>query len=556
MRRLQRQYVHRTAELHLRVRIDQGLRIRNWIPRPSIRQGGLPMAVMSEESPAENKVWQEGKSREVRLGVVMYGGISLAIYINGVAQEFFRAVHGTGIYRLIKALTDSDVVVDVISGTSAGGINGIYLSYALCNGKDFSKFADLWRDHGDINKLLRAPDGNMPEGSSFLDSEGYYQPHLEAAFESMRPYETDALGEDFSEFRELDLFVTGTDVDGNVYTQFDDAGHPVDIKDHRGVFLLKHRRDRKQPFSPGLHPEVTHQALAKLSRLTSCFPVAFSPVRVDFVDEGDDSVDAKLQLWGKLGKEACFLDGGLLDNKPFTYTLKAIFSRTADQEVDRKLFYVEPDPEVMKQTERASNPNFLQATLAALIGIPGYESIAEDLKLLSERNSKLTQYNRLVRQFTPPQGEIPVETRKLYDRSRLLALTDRIVDGLFRKDGRNQQIPLKLRERAAELVRMFDQMTAIPDSILKDFDIPFRLRRLYRLVYQIYGLLYGTGEGEGQAVLPKEKRLRYRGLWQALNRHIKLYEVVLAAMESLVDDAPIPWEKLPPQQEKEIWPLV
>jgi hypothetical protein len=78
-------------------------------------------------------MWQDGKKsrREVRLGVVMYGGVSLAVYINGVAHEFFRAVRGRGVYRLIKALTDSDIIVDVISGTSAGGINGVMLSYAL-----------------------------------------------------------------------------------------------------------------------------------------------------------------------------------------------------------------------------------------------------------------------------------------------------------------------------------------------------------------------------------------------------------------------------------------
>jgi hypothetical protein len=32
--------------------------------------------------------------------------------------------------------------------------------------------------------------------------------------------------------------------------------------------------------------------------------------------------------------------------------------------------------------------------LASLIGIPGYESIDDDLKLLKERNSKLLQYQR------------------------------------------------------------------------------------------------------------------------------------------------------------------
>src|SRR4051812_393168 len=33
--------------------------------------------------------------QEVRFAVVMYGGVSLAIYINGVAQELFRLVRAT-----------------------------------------------------------------------------------------------------------------------------------------------------------------------------------------------------------------------------------------------------------------------------------------------------------------------------------------------------------------------------------------------------------------------------------------------------------------------------
>ena len=43
------------------------------------------------------------KSREVRLGIVMYGGVSLAIYINGVAQEFYRAVRGPPCVRIVVA---------------------------------------------------------------------------------------------------------------------------------------------------------------------------------------------------------------------------------------------------------------------------------------------------------------------------------------------------------------------------------------------------------------------------------------------------------------------
>ena len=37
----------------------------------------------------------EPARREIRFAVVMYGGVSLAIYINGVAQELFKMVRAT-----------------------------------------------------------------------------------------------------------------------------------------------------------------------------------------------------------------------------------------------------------------------------------------------------------------------------------------------------------------------------------------------------------------------------------------------------------------------------
>ena len=249
------------------------------------------------------------KSREVRAGLVLYGGVSLAVYIHGVTYEFFRAVRGRGFYRLLKALTDSDIVVDVISGTSAGGINGIMLAYALCNDRDFRSVADLWREDGDIRKLLRDPNARRP--TSLLDSEGYYQARLQRAFERMPDYKPEP-GEDASVWSEMDVFITGTDIHGTWSTQFDDAGHPIDIKDHRAVFHLKHRAGRKCPFVRG---PLTHEALAKLSRVTSCFPGAFAPVHVRNVPADANSADGLLQLWGALRREAFFLDGMTLDYK-------------------------------------------------------------------------------------------------------------------------------------------------------------------------------------------------------------------------------------------------
>lgn len=483
----------------------------------------------------------ELRAREVRLGLVMYGGVSLAIYINGVAREFFRAVRGSGVYKLVKALTDSDVVVDVISGTSAGGINGIMLAYALCNNADFASSAQLWRRDADIRSLLRSPDNDPASAQSLLNSEGYYQPRLEDAFRYMPAYVPEGDGEINSKFDELDLYVTGTDVDGAVFTQFDDAGHPIDVKEHRSVFLLKHRRGRKEPFnpSPSYEPqadrEVTYRSLAKLARITSCFPAAFTPV---FVSKGETAEDRLLQSWGRLEKESSFLDGGVLDNKPFTYALKEIFNRVAERRVDRKFFYVEPDPEHLSKLETASQPNFVQAVIASLIGIPGYESISDDLKLLAQHNSKLSQYKRLVGSLgrVKLRDVSTADVRRLYVPSRMIALSERVAEGLLRTNGKSELLDQETRRAGAALIKAFDKLEQRRENeykILSEFDVYYRLRRLFHVTYVIEEQLHKKDH-------PKEAE--YKKLWRAVNLQIKLLDIIRLRMEGLVDEAPIEWK--------------
>ena len=56
------------------------------------------------------------------------------------------------------------VVVDVIAGTSAGGINGICLAKALAHDLSLDGFRDLWFNRGDIDGLLAAP-AFLPRGA-------------------------------------------------------------------------------------------------------------------------------------------------------------------------------------------------------------------------------------------------------------------------------------------------------------------------------------------------------------------------------------------------------
>src|SRR4029453_12801761 len=229
----------------------------------------------------------------------------------------------------------------------------------------------------------------------------YYQGELERAFRLMDS--TPARGAAPSPLKELDLFVTGTDVDGRTYKRVDDAGHVIEVKDYRSVFHLKHRRGRKSNLDAASNPAVI-TALSKLARLTSCFPGAFSPVLVFHSNIAGKSptrmaANELLQYWGSLPAATYLIDGGVIDNKPFTHTIREIFFRTADRKITRKLFYVEPDPE--RFPEREDNfipdaPSFLKPIVNSLVTIPGYESIADDLKLLEERNENIREYGRVL----------------------------------------------------------------------------------------------------------------------------------------------------------------
>src|ERR1044071_4959636 len=126
--------------------------------------------------------------RELRLGVVCYGGVSLAIYMYGTTREIHSLLlasdalgldahadppvqpggigeHGAALspsaryyYRLLSDKWAKDkvrtrVVVDIISGTSAGGINGIVLATAIAPNRPIDNLRKLWFEEADIVRL-------------------------------------------------------------------------------------------------------------------------------------------------------------------------------------------------------------------------------------------------------------------------------------------------------------------------------------------------------------------------------------------------------------------
>ncbi|NEO09454.1 patatin-like protein [Moorena sp. SIO3I8] len=517
-------------------------------------------------------------SRELRLGLVVYGGVSLAIYMNGVCREFYNAVRGRGIYKLVKALTDSDIIVDILSGTSAGGINGVLLSYALTNSSqdeviDFENFAQIWRENGNIRKLMHKPSISQSknDGESILDGKGYYQDALAKAFEQGQINKKKAPSDEWvSSFNELDLFVTGTDVVGRVDTVFDDTGRVIDLKDHRTIFHLKHRQGRKEPFNPNFNPnnstvEDTYQALAKLCRITSCFPVAFPVVTVE-LDNPSNQVDAKLVEWGILknrklpetpptgGYQLHFVDGGVLDNRPFSYTIKEMYYRADYYPVERKLFYIDPSPDNFAGSQKfnqMAKPDVWEVIQESLLGMPTYESISNDLGLIKDRNQKIQRYQSLLADAESPlfakadnsqQTTLPVETG-IYWRSRLISLRDRTLPLVLRmsqvsstksyQETLNNQV---LLDKIAKLLTQHitepekrknnDIIIQDPSQQISNIDIEYALRKHFYIVKKVCQLM------NQEQSLSEYKTLQSLAL--RLGRHIKLLEVIKIALTKLL----------------------
>ena len=91
-----------------------------------------------------------------------------------------------------------------------------------------------------------------------------------------------------------------------------------------------------------------------------------------------------------------FSDGGILDNKPFSYATQELARRPATLPVTRYLVYVEPDPKPSEAAVASREWNARDTALAALIGIPRSETIRGDLELVRRRNQAIQRARELL----------------------------------------------------------------------------------------------------------------------------------------------------------------
>jgi len=419
------------------------------------------------------------KEKELRFALVCYGGVSLAVYMHGITKEILKLVRASRDYHTYtnhetKGLTHADVaqrrkdpvdteavyfdllrkigttldlrvVVDVIAGASAGGINGVILARALAHDLDIDPLRDFWLKHSDVADLmpthvkagpwrkwyfrpfvwmfLRKFREDLGENhelkqklSMFLRSRWFKPPfdgyHLtNVLFDGFG-----AMGDPVEKGSslipgglQLDLFVTVTDFRG--YVTDTPIHNPPVIRDreHRQVLRYSYRHwPRGQEASAFDRDGLP--ALVFGARATSSFPGAFPPMQLREIDQllaernlsWNSRVDFLYRnfrpyfLAGLNPGDAAFIDGSVLNNKPFAQAIESIRGRPAYRHVDRRLLYVDPHPETTKDRNTLGVPGFFTTLKGALSDIPRNEPIHDDLAWVNTYNAEVRRLQMVV----------------------------------------------------------------------------------------------------------------------------------------------------------------
>jgi len=427
---------------------------------------------------------------ELRLALVCYGGASLAVYMNGISHEILKLVRASRAYQSAESgrgsfeqaaprrpyATDTEdlyfellqafgkkidvrVIVDVVSGTSAGGINGIFLARALAHDLDFDPLRDLWMDLGDIEELMekgtlaertskfylypliwlfgdRIYGGEKPDAESkrklsrFLRSRWFEPPFSGERMLSWMINACTSMGQADGKStlvppgHKLDLFVS--------LTNFFGQSRRLKLHDPKEIAERQHKVTLnftyKDAEGQGLISELADDNIPGLgfaARATSSFPGAFPPIRFKDLNEYLAKIrrgwPARKAFFAKnfpsqVGdretlESMSFIDGGVTNNKPFAEAIQATYERAAHREVDRRIIYVDPTPddptEELKDTPKEI-PGFFRTILSSLAEIPRSEPIYGDLRAIEENNKE-------ARRLESVFDTIEMDVRRLVD---------------------------------------------------------------------------------------------------------------------------------------------
>ena len=273
---------------------------------------------------------------EQRIALVLNGGISLAVWMSGVVneissltrlshdEELTRNPHSAAVWKSILEKTPRRCLrVDLIAGTSAGGLNGAFLAHAIANQRELFDMRNIWVQQAklDTSHLLNP---EPAQAAWALNGEFFgraIRDQMQGSLDTPRssgPPPT------------ITLLTTATAINDDPIPSRDDVEAEYSYRDSRRVYAFRQRGWR-----PG-DTELTDEAtLALAARASASYPVAFQPVS-ETAELGARRIQGR-------GDSGLLMDGGVLDNAPFEPLLAELRSMPINGRRKRHLLYVTPD---------------------------------------------------------------------------------------------------------------------------------------------------------------------------------------------------------------------
>lgn len=413
------------------------------------------------------------REKELRLALICYGGVSLAIYMHGITREIWHLVRASRqfhqndtqisgieqIYlQLLSAIENRGnikmrVLADIVAGSSAGGINAVFLSQAIVTGQSLEPLTDLWLQNADVETLidpdarpfsrftkfwaipiawalLRRKGGAVERMvsvearsevaaklSKFVRARWFRPPFGGAGFSQLLFDAFDAMANTRSgpgllpNNQPLDLFVTVTDFDGHDEALRLNSPPQVTETEHRITLSFSNQAGPANYLA-----EIPELVLA--ARSTASFPGAFPAFSVR---ELDDVIKARKANWA--GRDAflkrilpqqyeagtaadtILIDGSILANAPFNQAIEALRNRPAKREIDRRFVYIDPTPgyPVVRTQRKASEedrrkpPGWLSVILGATSNIPREQPIRDSLDKIQGRTERILRMQTVIK---------------------------------------------------------------------------------------------------------------------------------------------------------------
>ncbi len=327
--------------------------------------------------------------QEIRVAAVLNGGVSLAIWMSGVTLELEHlalASQGIGSWDPYKQLLDllgATARVDVIAGTSAGGVNGAFLALGLAHNRDLTLLRDVWTRAGSLEALLRKGDDKAPV--SLLKGDDYFLPEITKALHDVVDDQGNPqLGPTGHD--PIDLILTGTLWSGRETPFTDDMGVGINERDYDALFsFTRATLDDRLAVIP---------QLASAARCTSSFPAAFEPHWVEVTAPEQSGPWPSTAGLANFRESQYVLDGGVLLNKPIRPALEAIYRQTGEKQVRRVLTYVVPDPSEKATTVATGTPAAGDVLLSVLTRLKSTDSVSAELSEIRDRNISVRSRRR------------------------------------------------------------------------------------------------------------------------------------------------------------------